>query len=47
MSIKEALIKNKGMLKEWLDEYHQAEETEEFIDKKRSIIDDIERMTFA
>jgi len=34
------------MLKEWLDDYHQQEETDEFLSKKKSIIDDIERMTF-
>ena len=31
ISIKEALIKNWGMLKEWLDEYHWPEETVEFL----------------
>lgn len=47
ISIKEALIKNWGMLKEWLDDYHLAEEPEDFSLKKKNIIDDIDRMAFA
>lgn len=46
ITIKEALIKNRGQLKEWLDEYHQEEEDESFFIKKKNIVDDIERMTF-
>lgn len=47
VQIKSALVKNRGMLKEWLDEYHRPEETLEFLEKKKNIIDDIERMTFS